>query len=553
MAQKLKVNLSIPGYFDATEPFGNGNQDFGDYGIAYTDSDDFMFDSFARQLFLSRFRREEKNNWAVAGICSKFPQAIGDATLRIKTSNTKFNVKKEKWWTDRKNTIFADGTTFEEEFNILRGEMLRVGERFYVKLAGGQIRPVPSECCGSFGSEVREGERNGIVYDKSGKPKFYKFAPKTNNSAVDYTQGKYYPANAVIHVYAKERSSHGRGLPWMLASLVAARDLYEIFKAKTSQIKALNKLFGVIQKPGFKTENGVTEYDAETDTEKEVTDDVGNAQVQLKDNTFVELEPGQEVKNLNSDYKASDYKEFIHLMLYAVSAPLGIPIELWWGGINDVTYAGFKGLGTNWENRRNHYCEFFKEKFLYPVFEFINDFDIDEGLTEAMPEAENDRNYWVIKSISTLDEQKDAQAAITRIRSGISDVGRELERRGEFVDEVFQDRVNQYKAAVLARGGKTDGLVVPMEFILTGASKEPTYEEQAVGAAPGAATTVADTALNGAQVASLVQVITQVSTGLIPMETGKAIARAAFPAMKPELLDEMFAALVNFKPATPQP
>lgn len=51
---------------------------------------------------------------------------------------------------------------------------------------------------------------------------------------------------------------------------------------------------------------------------------------------------------------------------------------------------------------------------------------------------------------------------------------------------------------------------------------------------------VQDTALNGAQVTSLVDLATQVAQGILPMETAQGIASAAFPAVSKELIGQIF-------------
>ena len=48
------------------------------------------------------------------------------------------------------------------------------------------------------------------------------------------------------------------------------------------------------------------------------------------------------------------------------------------------------------------------------------------------------------------------------------------------------------------------------------------------------------TALNGAQVASLIDLASQVAQKQLPIKTAKAIAKASFPLVKAEVIDEMF-------------
>lgn len=56
----------------------------------------------------------------------------------------------------------------------------------------------------------------------------------------------------------------------------------------------------------------------------------------------------------------------------------------------------------------------------------------------------------------------------------------------------------------------------------------------------GQAEVVADTALNGAQVTSLVELAVKVGTGELPKESAKALAMAAFPAIDPAIIAAIF-------------
>lgn len=73
----------------------------------------------------------------------------------------------------------------------------------------------------------------------------------------------------------------------------------------------------------------------------------------------------------------------------------------------------------------------------------------------------------------------------------------------------------------------------------------------AVAAAEGA---VAGTGLNGAQIAALLQIVTQVIEGGLPMEAAKAIVAASFPLLTPEEVAAIFNGVVEgSNPKTPPP
>lgn len=64
---------------------------------------------------------------------------------------------------------------------------------------------------------------------------------------------------------------------------------------------------------------------------------------------------------------------------------------------------------------------------------------------------------------------------------------------------------------------------------------------------------VQSTALNGAQVSSLVELATSLSTKQLPYETVQKLIEAAFPLMDPELINEILKPLLNFEPSPDAP
>jgi phage gp29-like protein len=78
-----------------------------------------------------------------------------------------------------------------------------------------------------------------------------------------------------------------------------------------------------------------------------------------------------------------------------------------------------------------------------------------------------------------------------------------------------------------------------------GAETLPGLPERTAAAPQG--TDVQATALNGAQVTSLVDLVAQVASKAIPVETGKAIAKASFPLVAVATIDAMFAPLEALK------
>ena len=81
----------------------------------------------------------------------------------------------------------------------------------------------------------------------------------------------------------------------------------------------------------------------------------------------------------------------------------------------------------------------------------------------------------------------------------------------------------------------------------------PEATEPVPGVVPPGATTVQDTAMNGAQVSSLVEVATKVAEGVLPKGAAKAILTAAFPTITPPQADDIIDGIELLPPPEPAP
>jgi urease gamma subunit len=64
------------------------------------------------------------------------------------------------------------------------------------------------------------------------------------------------------------------------------------------------------------------------------------------------------------------------------------------------------------------------------------------------------------------------------------------------------------------------------------------------------ASTVQDTAMNGAQVASLMEIVAQVSARVMPAEAARLLIETAFPAVNPAIAAQIVASAAAFTPPT---
>jgi hypothetical protein len=83
--------------------------------------------------------------------------------------------------------------------------------------------------------------------------------------------------------------------------------------------------------------------------------------------------------------------------------------------------------------------------------------------------------------------------------------------------------------------------VVPNTPLSDAVAIAPTGDISVTEVAPASeATDVAGTALNGAQIASMVEILIQAATGVLPVESAKGVMRASFPTLTTAQIDEIF-------------
>lgn len=458
-------------YYDATAT--SKEQDYGNFAAIV--QEDFYFSSTLRAIALGRLRREASNNPYLAGLVEKYPEAVGYALLRSRTSQRAYNVTKERWWKKIAKRFTSDGDSLRTLEAIVKIEMLLAGEIFLVEKLDGTVQVIPSEFCGSPSaapsSARADGGRevNGIVYDAAGNRTHYRFGKLSASGLLSYETTELVPAAFVIHIFHKKRVHQGRGLPWLLASLRTARDLYEITRSKTKQIKDANSISGFIEKanavktleglaaPTLSEETGEPTPEASSDPADPVKTD-GPIVIELRPGTFIALEPGEKIHSLMSSYNAADYKELIMLMLHAMSTPVGLPVELWFSGLGDVNYSGYKGLGVQWNGRRQDIIEFLVSAFYQPLYAWRVGKAVNEDDLPANPDGDEDTTVeFVFRRTPILDDEKEGKSNKVKLESGETDLAAIWEEQGYSQEEIFARRRDTWIKMKIAAGELKEG------------------------------------------------------------------------------------------------
>lgn len=454
----------LSGHYDAAST--SRERDW--FWSALVADEDALFDLGTRRTVIARIRLECRNNPWLKAFVGAFPAMIGQTNLRSITDDPAYNAIKELWWARWCTYAEPTGLTWSEVEKIVWWELLRAGEVFFVLLANGQIQLVPSEYC------------DHIDYNTVGRPVKYHFAKRDPERGYLIDDFVVVDAHNVIHVYEQDSCQLGRGIPWLIASLIPARDVWEVDKAKTKAIKDSNQIFGTIETAATAPTNapftgwasaanptepasGAAPADAPAEAE---TDRV----VDLKNGSVIQLAAGESLKLQRPEYQSTDHKDFITNKLHAIGTPLGVPLELWYTGIGDTSFSGYKGIGTQWDGRRKEWARWLERALLDKIHFWRASKAIKEGDLPPAPQGKVDAINWGWRRTSVLDAEREAAAASKRIQCGISDVATELEQGGVFARDAFTVRRQTYLQLLEASTGKavSPDTEVPMSYLLTG-------------------------------------------------------------------------------------
>ncbi len=460
---------------DITRDWGNAD------ATAYNYSEDRLFNDWTRRTVLRRIRHEVRNNPYLAGLVAKFPEAVGVGQYKVRVGDKDYKAEVETAFYRTSKSIEVSGESFESVQRISVQELLITGEVFIVLLSNGKIQLIPSENCAQ---PPNPGLNciNGIERDGDGRPTAYWFGARDQYGNISFADvASPVDARNVIHLYDRDRVAMGRGLPWIISSICTARDLYEITRSKTKQIKDANSISGVIKKKGaemtaqiaYSQAQAMATATGETVAEtEEISTNTNNRTIKLEAGTLFELEPGEDITPIMNQYQANDYNELIMLMLHAISTPVGLPVELWFSGLGDVNYSGFKGLGVQWDSRRKHVIGIIENKFLNRFAVWWVQWNRKRGKLPVSPDGYDDDDFaWVWKKTAVLDEEKEAKARKARLDCGYTDLAKEWEDAGYMPDEVLDARVVFWDSA-RARAGLPPA-PCPLEYLLHNTLPEP--------------------------------------------------------------------------------
>ncbi len=328
------------------------------------------------------------------------------------------------------------------------------------------------------------------------------------------------PADQILHVYTKDRARATRGLPWATPVMVQLNMLGRLWTSELAAANAEADRLGIV-----KTAQGIPLEEFGEDGSDPVA--AANS-LESEHAQFLGLDPGLDIVFPNIQHPNSALPQFTAFLLKGIAAGFGVAYHSMSGDVSDANFSSARVALLEerdfWRKRQT----WFIANLCEPVFRAwlemaaaarMVKLPAADPLTMAAP-------TWWPRTWDWVDPEKDVNAALNAIRGDLSTYQQELGKRGQDWRETFRQRAEEEKEL------KALGLAQAAAAPVPGALDAP---------AAAGAEAVQDTALNGAQVESLLNIIQQVASGLLPKDSAEAMVKAAFPGISEATVKAMLA------------
>ena len=391
----------------------------------------------------------------------------------------------------------------------------------------------------SFNARADNGNeiRFGVELDSYRRPVAYYLLgnhPGDSQFNADFKRRIRVPAEEIIHPFRTERPEQSRGIPWLVSSMNRLKMLdgyaeAELVAARTGAAKM-----------GFFTKATPDGWSGEIDTD-------GNLPVDSSPGTIEELPAGVDFKSWDTNHPNSGYGDFVKSCLRGVATSLGISYNSLSNDLEGVNYSSIRAGLIEEREVWKAIQRMMIDHVLEPVFEAWLEIELLSGRLGLpfdkfskfnAPEFRGRRWSWV-------DPKKDMEAAILAMKHRIKPLRDIIAEGGDDVHDVLA-KVKEDEDLAASYGLSLSGEANSEAVISTDNPDDgdtPNSNEEAAVSGE-----IQKTGMNGAQIASLIKLATEVGEGIISLDSAKAIAAAAFPLLSEVEINKIFAKAGSKKP-----
>jgi lambda family phage portal protein len=285
---------------------------------------------------------------------------------------------------------------------------------------------------------VNQNIRMGIQYDDFGKVLgYWIWSEQPNNYWQRLTKKRiFFPADEIIHVYLKERSSGNRGISWLAPVMKSLEDIgrYQDAELEAALNGAIN--IGVLEKQ----QNGIEiTGDAPTDS-----DDDGVIVNNSENLTVFEAPTGYKLSKYENGHPNNQYPAYIKAALRSVAAGLNISYNDLANDYESVNYSSLRQSALICRDRWQTLQTWYRETVCEDVFDVWLPMALVSGNIN-LPYVKIEKwkmHKFVVRTWDWVDPQKDITSTILALQSGLTTFTRAADELGLDFAELCAERAN---------------------------------------------------------------------------------------------------------------
>lgn len=466
-------------------------------------------DPYTRRTIAKRALYERQNNCYCAGLVTTITaDKIGTGPRRV-TGNTEI-AKKWHQWAKKRGVV--DTLRVMDETKTVKGEgFLLFGTNPTLPEDEPQLvlqLIEPERVQGDYNTTVA-GNTDGITLDRFGNPVSYRVLDEHPEEGWGgLGKATEVPAKHVIHWFRPTRPEQARGISELTPAVPLFAQLRRYTLAVLMAAETAARICGIM-------------YTDEVVGEDDPDEPEAYIPIPLPEGgALMSVAKGWKAEQMKAEQPTGTYKDFKGELICEIGRCVTAPFNVVAG--NSSGYNFSSGRLDHIPYHRGLRIERMQLERI--ALDRIYDAWYEEGkrIPGYLPlhNATDAQGSWFFDGFASIDPENDAKTDTVRLENNTTNLTEIYANYGQDVVEQLTIRAKEIE--LLSSLG------------LAKQNTDPNGVEK--------------TALNGAQVASMVTITTALATGQMPLESARAMLLAAFPGVDPETIDAIVNPFKGFKP-----
>jgi hypothetical protein len=390
----------------------------------------------------------------------------------------------------------------------------------------------------------------GIHIDqKTGSPTAYDIYSRSIGDM--YTYQVTIPASQGFHLFDPLRIDQYRGISAFHTAINDATDIHEIVGFEKMSAKVASSQSAIIKR----NNNNASDLSSLTNDQ-----DINGSPIKLEaieSGKISYLEPGEDIVFPDGPSRPSGaFAEFHKILLRNICMGVGIPYSF------AVDPSAMSGPTARLEMQQagrtfRRYQKLLDDKVLRPIKNIVIADGVARGLIENNVGSRTTRGIFNFGANVSIDLGRESASAISEFKTGLRTAADIYAERGQDFESAMRQRAIEAKLVKDLAGEYEVSADTISDIAAEGLTRDsqkaqatPAEGEQTPAGQPSDEDMLGGASLNGAQVASLINVINAVAMGAVSKEGAVSIITAAFPTISP---DQARAIIAGVNVGTPIP